>query len=661
MFSEREFALLTAIGDTIIPALALADDPHGFYARPASDLDIAKRVVGVLQSVAAPGDVSQLKIVLSLLDQPLVNSLWGGHFKGFLEMTLAERTALLQDWARSRISLRRKAFSTLQRLFGFLFYTVTDAEGCNPNWTAMRYPGGANNLPQTPKPITPLTISEAITLTTEVVIIGSGAGGGVVAGELSAAGVDVLVVEKGGYYAESDFDGRELRSQQRMYERSGFNVTADQGMLVLAGATLGGGTTINWTAALRTPDHVLAEWEQRYGVRGYTDSAYQTAMNTVSARIHVTTAESEANARNAVLLRGGAAGNHPAVPIPRNVDGCAEHGYDCGFCGFGCRHGAKRGTLTTYLQDAYDHGARIIVRAEIDRVLIENGCAVGVVGRARTGAGEIVPLTIRAKAVVAAGGALHTPALLLRSGLANSHIGRNLHLHPTSGTFGFYAEPIRGWEGVMMSHYIPAFGNLDGQGYGVALESAPAHPGLTAIAFPWVDGLQHKQLMLEYANAANILVITRDRDGGRVRLDREGKPRIEYRISAYDRAHLLRGLVASLAIHAEAGARYIRTPVAAAGMWSRERGDDLTTYTERFAAIGLRRYDFLQGSAHQMSSCRMGGNPTLGAVDSNGESFEVRRLFAADASALPTATGVNPMLTIMSVAKQISAAVRAGI
>lgn len=653
VFSEREMLVLSAVSDTLVPALPSENDMHGLYARRATDLNIPAAAAKIIEAVADPASVAQLKLVLNLLDQPFVNLLLGGFNRSFLDMTPDERTHTLRDWAESRLEPRRRAFFALKRLVLLLFYSLTDESGCNANWPGIGYPGPTPTNKKHDKPIKPLAVFGDTTLETDVVIVGSGAGGGVVAGELSAAGLDVIVLEKGGYHAEPDFDGRELDSQARMYEKQGFMVTADQSMIILAGSTLGGGTTINWAASLRPPDHVLHEWARQYGVTGVTGAEFQKALDSVSKRINVNENESEANPRNAVLIRGGEALGYEARVIPRNVKGCE----DCGFCGFGCPYGAKRGTLRTYLQDAYERGTRIAANTYVERIVIDGGRAAGVIATTTTPDGKPARLIIRAQAVVAAAGALHTPALLLRSGLTNAHIGRNLHLHPSTGTFGIYEQPICGWSGVMLSHYIRQFANLDGRGYGVTIESAPGHPGLAAIALPWRSGSEHKALMAQYAHLANVLVIARDWDGGRVTLDRNGDPVIHYQLSDYDRAHLLRGVIESMRIHKAAGAREIISPVATLAPF--REGDDFDEYVRKSTAIGLRPNAFILGSAHQMSSCRMGSNPARGAVDPTGEAFEVRDLFVADASALPTATGVNPMLTIMGVAYLIAQHIKA--
>jgi choline dehydrogenase-like flavoprotein len=658
IFNEREMRLVTAICDTLAPALKTTPDPARLYARRASDLGVPQTLADALATSADAGSILQLKLALRMLDEPLVNLVFGGNSQSFLDMTLEERTAILRGWAESQIDLRRKAFQAFKRLALFFFYTVLDDHGCNPNWAAIGYsgppPAHMANAPAD-KPIKPLVLHEDTVLETDVVIVGSGAGGGVVAGELSAAGLDVIVLEKGGYYSEREFDGRELASTERMFENKGFLATSDLSVVILAGSTLGGGTTINWCAALRTPDWVLQEWQQQYGVTGFTGKDYQRALDTVSRRINVSENECMMNAQNAALARGSEALGYAVKTIPRNVNGCE----DCGFCAYGCQFGSKQGTMRTYLQDAHNRGARIAVRTHVERVLVKNGKAVGILASTQTPDGKHVRLEVKARIVVISAGALHTPAVLLRSGLTNANIGRHLHLHPTSVTYGLYDVPMRGWSGVIMSRYVPEFNNLDGAGYGVALETAPIHPGIAALSLSWANGAQHKRVMERLSHMANTIIITRDREGGRVTLDSRGKPVLHYTLSKYDSAHVMRGIVESLRIHRAAGAQEVSAPHTTPMIYRPDDGGDFETYLSSVQAAGLRKNSFALFSAHQMSSCHMGGNPARGAIDPAGETFEVRNLYVADASALPTASGVNPMLTIMGVSHIIAQQIKA--
>ena len=319
----------------------------------------------------------------------------------------------------------------------------------------------------------------------------------------------------------------------------------------------------------------------------------------------------------------------------------------------------KQSTLRTYLQDAYDNGSRIAVRAYVERVLTENGHAVGVEGTIEDEYGNQHRLEVRAKTVVVAAGSLHTPAVLMRSGLSNYHIGRNLHLHPVTVTYGIYEDEVLGWRGAPMSRYVKSFKNLDGKGYGVVLETAPIHPGLGALTLSWENGFQHKEIMTHIANLSNILTITRDFFGGKIRLNKKGYPIIDYELNRYDAQHMMRGVLESIRIHHAQGAKHIGAPTSMPLTWN--TGDHFDDYLNQVAQIQLTSNRFPLFSAHQMSSARMAGSPAYGAVAPNGETFEVKGLYVADGSVLPTATGVNPMVSIMSMAYHIAQHIKSDI
>lgn len=652
-FTERDIELLALVCDTLIPALHTDPDPHGLFARSASELHIAELIAKEIEALTAPSQVLELKLFLGALENPLSNTLLSGIGQPFSKMDLVSRTEVLRSWEESNLNLRRKAFQAVKRLAMAYFYSVVDDNNRNPNWDALGYSGPPpNNVDRPNTTIIPLKIAADTILTTDVVIVGSGAGGGVVAGELSAAGYDVIVLEKGGFYTETDFDGGELHSTWKLFENRGLLTTTDLSMTILAGSALGGGTTVNWSASFRTPEQVLHEWERDYGVRTLTGSAYQDAMNAVSERINVNTSCAP-NAPNTTLEQGAQRLGFANDVIPRNTRDCEE----CGFCNFGCRFGAKQGTMRTYLQDTYNRGGRIAVRATVERVLIEKGTAVGVIGTIRDEAGHTHNLTVRAQIVVIAAGALHTPSILMRSGLGNAHVGQNLHLHPTTVTYGIYDEPVRGWEGAPMSRYVSEFKNLDGRGYGVTLETAPIHPGIGAASLSWESGHQHKALMQQMSNLSNIISIVRDKHSGAVKLNRSGRLQVQYNLHPDDAQHMMRGILESLRIHRAAGAREVGNPFALPITWY--DGDDFEAMLRAVSQQKLSPNNVALFSAHQMSSCRMSGSPAQGALQPTGESYEVGRLFVADGSVLPTATGVNPMLTIMSVAYVIAGHIKA--
>ena len=205
-----------------------------------------------------------------------------------------------------------------------------------------------------------------------------------------------------------------------------------------------------------------------------------------------------------------------------------------------------------------------------------------------------------------------------------------------------------------MSRYSRQFADLDGRGYGVYLETAPAHPGLSASSLPWTSARNHKQLVSRIHHMANVIVLTRDYHSGRVIVDRKGIPHLDYRVHPYDLAHLQKGLVEALRVHHAAGAKTVYTGHNAQYSYSRGQNGSFDAFIRRVENAGLHPNAYALFSAHQMSSCRIGGSPEIGAIDPTGESYEVKNLFVADGSVLPTATGVNPMISIMGTAHYIA-------
>jgi len=636
---------LALVCDTLVPTLPSVngDDPR-LLGCGALALNIPTHLEDAIERVSDDANRQQLKWVLNALENGLFNGLTARQWGAFSELSLEERTAVLHSWAESSIPQARKLFQSLKRLTLFLFYAAMPEGGANPTWPSLGYTQLPHRADDAPRPIKPLEITGETTLYTDVLVIGSGAGGGVVAAELSASGQDVIVIEKGPYYAEQDFHGHELESMEKLFERHGSLTTADLSMMVLAGSALGGGTTVNWSASLRTPDYVLKEWETEFGFAGASSREFQTSLDAVLKRMNVNTDESIPNRNNAVLEKGCRALGYEVSVIPRNVKGCEE----CGFCNFGCSFGAKQGTLKTYLQDAYDCGTRILVGARVERVLHQRGTAYGAEVLVQGVDHKLHCVTVKAKRVIVAAGSIHTPALLLRSGLTNGNIGANLHLHPVTVTYGLFDEPITPWQGPPMTRLAGQFANLDGRGYGVRLETAPVHPGIAALSMPWRSGKGHKRLMGRLNHMANIIVITRDYHSGRVTVDANGEPVLHYHLHPYDARHLMRGTLEALRIHVAAGASEVSSPHNDQIVY--KQGEDLNAFLGQVQARGFRPNSFTLSSAHQMSSCRIGGDSALGAIDPNGESYEVRNLFVMDGSTLPTASGVNPMVSIMATA-----------
>ena len=610
-------------------------------------------LVEALERVTSPENQRLLKLFLWLIEFPLANGITARRWRAFSSMDLQDRAHILRVWSDSPLELMRRAFQGIKRLTLFLSYSTAP----NPTWGRFAFDGPPGAQTNKPRFIEPLTITAPTTLDTDVLIIGSGAGGGVMAGELTAAGYEVLLIEKGDHFEEVDFHGMEMESNRDLFEHFGALTTSDVSIAVLAGSTLGGGTTINWMASLRPPENLLNEWERDYGFCGVTSADYQHSLDAVSQRINVNTAESLANAQNVALERGCRARGYDVGVLPRNVDGCEE----CGFCNFGCPFGAKQSTLKTYLRDAYERGARIVVRGHVNRVTHQAGSVTGALATVADADGNSHGVTIRARAVIVSAGSIHTPAILMRSGLQNRNIGANLHLHPVTTTTGKYDDPMLPWKGAPMSRILNEFVDLDGRGYGYRIETPAAQPGIIAATLPWRSGEQHHEVMGHIHRFASFIVLTRDFNSGRVRLNRMGDPVLHYQLHPHDARHMMHGLLQSLRIHAAAGARILYSPHAKylRHQVNGQRGlEDFLTTVER---EGLRRNAFALFSAHQMSSCRIAGDAKRGAVKPDGETYEIKNLFVADASVFPTASGVNPMLTIMGTAHFLAQQIKAAI
>lgn len=612
--------------------------------------DLGARVAGKIASLPRAADRAELDLLLRLFESRVLNVLLAGIPQPFTRMSPARRERYLRSWATSRIPQRRKAFQALKRLTTVTHYTTPGAE------RTIGYPGPLGPPPPTPKPIRPLVITQDTTLDCDVVIVGSGAGGGVVAAELAARGKDVIVLEKGGYRNEADFTHQEGAALETMYDAGGLLTSRDLGLLVLQGATLGGGTVINYTTSFHTPEAVRDEWAHRHNLPHFTGSEFTHSLDAVAQRLGVNTAHSTPSGRDRVLIRGlERMGWHHGL-LPRAVRGCSQDD-TCGYCGFGCRRGAKQSTLITYLQDAAARGARIVVDCDVRRVILEGGNANGVV--ARVGAdGLAYNLTVRARAVVVAGGSIHSPALLLRSGVALPALGKHLALHPATAVLADMDEDVRPWTGTVQAHYSDQFADLN-EGYGFKFETAPIHPSLQALAAPWESAAQHHARMAQLPRTALVGILLRDRFGGRVTIDREGNPIVEYRLSRYDAGHLRHGLAAAAELLEAAGAQEIWAPQARFISYrpgaSRTREDWLA----RVDAAGWGLNELLLVTFHQMASCRMGASARTSVVDAEHRVWGIRKLYVADASTFPSASGVNPMLTVMAIAHRAAGVIAA--
>lgn len=379
---------------------------------------------------------------------------------------------------------------------------------------------------------------------------------------------------------------------------------------------------------------------------------------------------------NQQLLEGSRKLGWAHKVVPQNSGGRT---HTCGaMCTLGCRSSTKQGPAVAWLPKAAEAGARFMEGFDVETILFEKRgsktMATGVAGtwasRDATGgtAGEALAtrkVVVKAKKVIVSGGSMHSPLLLLRSGLRNKQIGKNLHVHPVCFVGAFYDEPVRPWEGTILSSVCSEFENLDGHGHGAKLEATCMTPFAWMSWLPWTGGLDYKRLATRSRHTGGFISIVRDRDTGVVTPDPyDGRIRFQYHPSQLDKNHIMEGLIGLARINYVQGAREIYTSIPHSPSFTRGAapdGNDDDAFEE--FVVRLRKHGFpsetLFVSAHQMGSCRMSSSAKTGVVDRDGQVFGVKDLYVMDASVFPSASGVNPFVTTMAIADVLSRSIAA--
>ena len=503
-------------------------------------------------------------------------------------------------------------------------------------------------MTEAPKTISVEDVSgAAATLTADVCVVGSGAGGAVIAAGCAQAGLSVLVLEMGAYRNESDFKQLEIPGMFELYLGGGLLTSEDGSIAVLAGSTLGGGTVVNYMNCIRTPQHIRDEWAA-HGLEGLDAPDYERDhIDVVSERLGTNTEMTRQNGTHQLLMQGLDALGLEHRPIVRNAAPTDDPEF-CGYCSMGCQHGCKRSTMKTWLQDASDAGAQCVVQCRADRVLTQDGRAVGVAATVTREDGTETALTVEAPTVVVACGGVESPALLLRSGIGGPAVGKYLRLHPAYSVNGIYDDPVEGWRGQLQSLVSDSFAGLE-DGYGFLIEATGIFPGLWSASMPWSDGADHKRQMAKLRFMAPFISVQRDHGSGEVVVDDLGRAVVRWGLDdPVDHRVAVRANVELARLHHAAGAAEIFTLHADRVGW--RRGEDFDAFLGAIEQAPYGPLDIVCFTAHQMGACRMGKDPATSVADGRGELHDAKGVWIGDASAFPTAPGVNPMISIMSLA-----------
>jgi choline dehydrogenase-like flavoprotein len=491
-------------------------------------------------------------------------------------------------------------------------------------------------------------LSADVALDVDAVVVGTGAGGGMMVRELARAGLRVVALEEGGHHGSRDFNQREDEMLPMLFQDGGGRTTDDLAIRVLQGRGVGGSTVHNTNLCKRTPDAILELWRDRYHVTGASPTEMRAAFETVEKDLSVTEIPGPMrNANNELLRLGAKALGWKAAPLKHNRVGCQMSG----FCELGCAYDAKQNALKVLVPAAIAAGATIYADVQAVRVTHAGGRATGVVGVARDANGEPVAwVRIKAKVVVLSASAVGSAVLALQSGLPDPHaqIGKKLRIHPGAVVAGRFDRVLNSHYGIPQSYECTEHLSFEeGSDARVWIVPAFAHPIGTAAALPGF-GAAHMSAMRDYGKLAVLTAMVHDETEGRVAIDGDGRPKLTYKMTEADRRQMAKGLVACARLLLAAGAAEVTIPaIPPVTVKTASELDALDTSFVRPHGVPIT-------AVHPMGTLRMGDDPTTSVVGSNGEHHFVKGLFVADGSLFPTSLGGPPQISIYAFALHLA-------
>lgn len=569
-------------------------------------------------------------IILNFL--PLLRIFSGSKPKTFSSMNVDERRKLVEKWLHSRISFIRNSLLVLKLLALFFYAEREDVKkvvGC-----LVPIPKKRVKKPKFPEDSV-IEFSEDVGMLKvkcDVVVIGSGAGGSVVAKELSERGFRVILIEEG---FMPNPKGDILESLLTMYRNFGFDLTLPKSpsqplILLPSGKCLGGTTVINEGTCFRTPDTVIEKWNSEFGLdidledlHNYFDRVEKT-INAHRASLHLI------GKASAKIISGCEKLGYSYSPLKKNVAECEA----LGLCEFGCPIDAKRAMNISYLPLATASGAKIYTGLKVTFIDFKGEKITKIGGYILNREGRhLGKFSVEANYFVLSAGAIQTPHILLKNGVANSSglVGKNLHIHPCFALMGIFEERLEGWKSISQSVCVDEF--LE---EGILFESTflPFGIGLANNFLPNVS-----ELIRNWDKIAILGVMLSDEDSNGSVRPLGDKPIVFYSLGKKDLQKAQKALVEGCRILFSAGAKKVITPA-----YNFPLVEDLNQI-KKIVPNG-----FVWSAYHPQGTCRMGGNPFYGVVDSYGRTYDFDNLYIADASIFPTSVKVNPMLSIMGFA-----------
>ena len=488
-----------------------------------------------------------------------------------------------------------------------------------------------------------------VALEADVVVVGSGSGGAVVARELALSGLDVIVLEEGPHVTAQEYGSWAPTEMMRKIGRAGGTTPAlgigeTPTVGIQAGTCVGGSSVFTGGVCYRIPADVHDEWSRELGVDSLSYDAMLPHYERVEQMMNIHPVPQEMRSQGTRLFVEGAEKLGAEVaPIRRNTRGCTGQSK----CNYGCPQQSKLSVDLNYLPSARRHGARIFADMRVEKVERSGGHASGVSGVILGGPRRrpIHTFAVRAKTVVLAAGSMHTPLIMMRSkvGKGTGLVGRNLSIHPGFAVAALFDEPVLMWRGALQSAFC--YHPDDPK---IIYNSIGAPANMVASFLPGIGPEFMRAVREDASRLAMFGSMIHDGSNGRVRKGFGREPIITYRMSAEDRASFIRGVEWGMRAYLEAGATLVYNPFV--GLPPVRSLDELARVD--FESIDVRRAQSM--SYHPLGTCQMGTDPRRSVVDPSGQVHDLPGLYIADGSIFPSSVGVNSQVPILTMATRVA-------